>query len=213
MGPTRPNARRLAIVSAVRLYREGLQELLRSYSSVEVVAVYPDLAALLSEWGAAGCQAVLVDASAIQYRNRIEALRRAVPGVRVIAIATESDDASLMGYATAGVDAVIDPEGTVESLIHIVTSEFRSHSRMPAQAPMAEPLAADPVPNGNALTDRELEIVGYIDAGLTNKEIAQHLGLSPATVKNHVHNLLTKLGVARRGAAAAHVRKRPRFPE
>jgi DNA-binding CsgD family transcriptional regulator len=46
-----------------------------------------------------------------------------------------------------------------------------------------------------SLTGRELEVLGWIAAGLPNKEIAQGLRISLATVRNHVHNLLLKIGV------------------
>jgi DNA-binding NarL/FixJ family response regulator len=61
---------------------------------------------------------------------------------------------------------------------------------------------------GDVLTPREMEILALIDDGRSNKEIARHLGIELATVKNHVHNLLEKLHVHRRGEAAAHARGR-----
>jgi DNA-binding CsgD family transcriptional regulator len=45
------------------------------------------------------------------------------------------------------------------------------------------------------LTEREREVMGLVAAGLQNKEVAQKLGISPATVRNHVHNILEKLEV------------------
>jgi DNA-binding NarL/FixJ family response regulator len=57
------------------------------------------------------------------------------------------------------------------------------------------------------LTSRELNIIDLIDGGLSNKEIARQLKISTATVKNHVHNILDKLKVRRRGAAAALLRE------
>ena len=56
---------------------------------------------------------------------------------------------------------------------------------------------------GSALTERELDIVELLDRGLSNKEIAQRLEIKVATVKNHVHSILAKLNVNRRGEAAA----------
>jgi DNA-binding NarL/FixJ family response regulator len=56
------------------------------------------------------------------------------------------------------------------------------------------------------LTSREREILDLIDEGLSNKQIAQQLRIELSTVKNHVHNILGKLGVQRRGEAAALVR-------
>jgi DNA-binding NarL/FixJ family response regulator len=45
------------------------------------------------------------------------------------------------------------------------------------------------------LTRRETEVLHHAAAGLQNKEVAQTLGLSVATVRNHIHNILEKLGV------------------
>lgn len=45
------------------------------------------------------------------------------------------------------------------------------------------------------LTPRETEVLHHVAAGLQNKEVAQKLHLSLATVRNHVHSILTKLGV------------------
>ncbi len=57
--------------------------------------------------------------------------------------------------------------------------------------------------HGLSLTDREREIVELLDQGLSNKEIAQRLAIRLPTVKNHVHSILEKLNVHRRGEAAA----------
>ncbi len=57
-----------------------------------------------------------------------------------------------------------------------------------------------------SLTARESEILALAEEGRSNKEIARHLRISSATVKNHVHNILQKLQVGRRGEAAARLR-------
>jgi DNA-binding CsgD family transcriptional regulator len=60
-----------------------------------------------------------------------------------------------------------------------------------------QPVAAGPVSLSKAppLTEREREILRWVAAGLQNKEIAQKLGISLATVRNHIHNILEKLDV------------------
>ena len=50
-------------------------------------------------------------------------------------------------------------------------------------------------PAAPPLTPRETEVLHHVAAGLQNKEVARNLGLSLATVRNHVHNVLVKLGV------------------
>jgi DNA-binding NarL/FixJ family response regulator len=59
------------------------------------------------------------------------------------------------------------------------------------------------------LTRRQTEIAYLLERGLTNKEIANKLNISPATVKNHVHAILGKLEVDRRSKVAAYLRSRP----
>src|SRR5262249_30645776 len=61
-------------------------------------------------------------------------------------------------------------------------------------------------PSCAALSKRESQIASLIERGLSNKEIARQLGIQAATVKNHVHNILDKLKVHRRGEAAACLR-------
>jgi DNA-binding NarL/FixJ family response regulator len=57
----------------------------------------------------------------------------------------------------------------------------------------------------NRLTSRELQIVALIAQGLSNKEIATRLMIELPTVKNHVHNILSKLGVKQRADAVRRV--------
>src|SRR5436305_8977574 len=62
------------------------------------------------------------------------------------------------------------------------------------------------------LTARELEILGLIAQGLSNQAIADRLYLSVHTVKNHVHNMLERLGLTTRGEAVEYARTRGWLP-
>ena len=57
------------------------------------------------------------------------------------------------------------------------------------------------------LTEREQEVLRLLDRGLTNKQISSRLIIAVTTVKNHVHNILEKLGAHTRGEAAAKARR------
>jgi len=57
------------------------------------------------------------------------------------------------------------------------------------------------------LTSRELQIVRLIEQGLSNKDIARQLAIGVATVKNHVHHILGKLGLERRSQVVALARR------
>jgi DNA-binding CsgD family transcriptional regulator len=65
--------------------------------------------------------------------------------------------------------------------------------------------AFDPLPEDSAvvLTSREIEVLAALGNGLTNKETARRLGISPHTVKFHIESIFRKLGVATRAEAVA----------
>jgi len=57
------------------------------------------------------------------------------------------------------------------------------------------------------LSEREIEVLRLVTAGLSNREIAGKLYISPGTAKTHVHNLYSKLGVRNRIGAAARAKE------
>ena len=87
---------------------------------------------------------------------------------------------------------------SVDELIDAIQTVHHGRSRIPAA--VAERLAERL--SGNALTDRETEVLKNIVGGKSNKEIAAALFISEATVKTHINNLLSKLGATDRTQAA-----------
>ncbi len=67
-------------------------------------------------------------------------------------------------------------------------------------------IAAPPVaPDLSALTPRQRDVAWAVARGLSNKDVARALGISPATVKDHVHAILSRLNLRRRGEIAARL--------
>jgi len=85
-----------------------------------------------------------------------------------------------------------------------VAIDFTASDRLGAAIVIARPRPNDPHQHAlNALTPRQRQVAEALARGDSNKEIAVALGLSPATVKDHVENLLRRLGLRRRGQVAA----------
>lgn len=102
-------------------------------------------------------------------------------------------------------DSVQDVEGERSGRIRPVTAAGRtaplpvSAARPPAGAEVSEVAASDTA----GLTRRELEVLGLLAQGLSNKEIAGVMWLSDRTVERHITSLYRKIGVARRSEATA----------
>jgi DNA-binding NarL/FixJ family response regulator len=92
-------------------------------------------------------------------------------------------------------------EGRMHCAPHIAAAMF---SRLAGF--LRVPDAPEALPS---LTPRESEILALVEQGRSNKDIARQLTISSATVKNHMHNILQKLRVSRRGQAAARLHVHP----
>jgi DNA-binding NarL/FixJ family response regulator len=133
-------------------------------------------------------------------------------GLQVLALGVVEREDMVIACAEAGIAGYVTPVSSIAELVHTIRCAARGEfscppriaagllRRLAAIAPLAAPVD---LPH---LTVREREIVRLIEHGLSNKEIGKRLGIQVATVKNHVHSILEKLGVARRADAVATLR-------
>ena len=208
------SAPRVVIVSNVLLYRDGLVASLARDGRLDVVAALsaPDALVALATLPA---DALLLDASMPNGLVLARELRASYPAMRLIGFGIAGGAASLLACAEAGLAAFVDRNGTVDALVGAVRSALRGELNCSPQvmAMMCDRLAS--LAGGQAgpdepLTRREREVAALVAEGLSNKEIAIDLRIGPATVKNHVHNILDKLNVRRRAAIAGRLREQAR---
>jgi len=202
---------RVVVASAIRLYREGLAGSLRNVPAIEVVGTAVDVGEALDEIAGLGPDVVVVEASAAAECARL--LSSAVPHTRVVALAVTEADGEVIPLVEAGVLGYLTTDQSLDDLAEVIVGV--AHGGSPCSPSLAAMLvrrigvlAAEHRPRdvgGAGLTRRELEILGLIRRGLSNKEIAAALHIELPTVKNHVHNILEKLGVRGRTEAAARL--------
>jgi len=204
---------RVCVVDEVRLVRDGIACALARDGKLDAAVRSADS----REWGVRVEEfrpdVVLVRVAAPQDIVTLRAIATAAPGVRVVALGVTDAADEVIACAEAGAAGYLPRDGTLEDLTTIITSVAGGETVCSPRVAAAllrrvASLAAERrMGNGNArLTARESEIVRLIDRGLSNKEIAQQLVIEVRTVKNHVHNILEKLQVHRRGEAAARIR-------
>ena len=128
----------------------------------------------------------------------IAAIRRQSPQARIIALSTYGGDQDVRRALEAGAQAYLTKEVLHDELLKAIRAVHAGKSYLPAG--VASALAAQ-WPHAD-LSARELDVLTLIVKGMGNKQIAAALDIAEYTVKNHVKNILAKLGVEDRTQAA-----------
>lgn len=203
---------RILIATNNRLYREGLVLILARYPDLVVAGWAADASEAVVLIREGNAQLVLLDMEMLDSQPLAREINASAPDVRVVALGIPCTERAVLDCAESGVTGYLLREASGEELITALRSAGSGELRCPpsvAAILRRRLTVAVDVPSQvpvNRLTSREREILGLVDEGLANKAIAQRLGIEVATVKNHVHNILEKLSVQRRGQAAASAR-------
>lgn len=205
---------RVFVVAEPRVYREGLTLILRDGCHVEVVGSAADGRVACAQVIALNPDIVVVDMNSAHAGTVLRSIAQLESNTKVVALGTLAGDESVIACLEAGADGYLPPDGSLSELGDCIRSAARGEMscspRITAQlARRVASLSASRPREAHVarLTSREAEILDLIDNGLSNKQIARHLCIEVPTVKSHVHNILEKLGVARRGEAAARARR------
>jgi DNA-binding NarL/FixJ family response regulator len=206
---------RVIIASPVRLVREGMLASLRGREGVVVadaVDMDPPGIATIAD---AEPDVVLVDVGERDPVALGRLIKAANPRARLVAFPLDEIDDRVFACAAAGFSGYVPRESGADELHRALVDaiEGRMHCAPHIAAAMFNRLAdflqepqPPPLPS---LTPRESEILALVEQGRSNKDIARQLAISSATVKNHMHNILQKLQVSRRGQAAARLHVHP----
>jgi DNA-binding NarL/FixJ family response regulator len=204
---------RILIVSPVRLLRDGLAAMLQQRANVQSVQAAESAEVATEFLERFAPTLILLDVATDDGLSVARRLADAAGDVQILGFAARAHDHDVLAYAGAGITGFVPREASAQDLFdaidRAVNGELLCSPRIAAT--LFKRLAAlSSVPKPSAgpaqLTGREREIVRFIDEGLSNKEIARHLSIEVSTVKNHVHNILEKLHVTRRGKVPARVR-------
>ena len=199
---------RCLVFDHCRIFAAGLGSVLDESKVAVVVGWAADRDEALAE--VARLRPDVVVASAEPLSVAVSLARR-IPDapVLVMSSSTRHEDirAALRGGARGFVSKTADVDEVVRALERIKPTRRGPHAfdRTPGPAAVADPPPRISAPrnghpgsDGAVLTQRERDIVDLIAAGLSNKQVARHLGLAQQTVKNHVSNILRKLDVPSR---------------
>jgi DNA-binding NarL/FixJ family response regulator len=212
------NRVRVLLVDDQALFREALRTLLEVREEIEVVGEAGNGEQALRQAAELAPDVVLMDLR-MPVLDGVAATRRLrveQPSVRVLALTTFDDDEDVFAALRAGALGYLLKDVTSARLVEALQAAARGESVLQpsvaakvvariAQLPDLDP-APRPQPLVVPLSERELEVVRLIAQGRSNREIAGALFLAEGTVKNHVTNVLAKLGIRDRTQAALRAR-------
>lgn len=211
MATSQMDAIRILIVDDHAVVRIGLKTVLANASGFRVVGEAGTVADSVALAVQARPDVVLMDVR-LPDGSGVEACRRIKadnPDIRVVMLTSYQDEEAIVGAVMAGASGYLLKQADAERLIQAIRdaaagessldpraagtllTQFRELSAKQAEAELA------------GLTDRERRMLALIAEGYTNRAIGEVLHLSEKTVRNHVSQLLRKLGFQRRSQAAA----------
>ena len=213
-----PGTIRLLVVDDHDLFRAGLASLLAKQPDIEVVAQ--------ASGGRVGVRladelrpdVVLMDLR-MPDLDGCEATRKVLertPDTRVLVLTVASDDGNVEAALAAGACGFIAKDTRVDDVVVAVRAAAQGVAWLSPRAAEVvlgrvreRGIAPDPDFDGEEqLSARELDVLRLVARGMENSEIAETLCISPRTAKNHVSNLLAKLGLPSRVHAAIYAVRR-----
>jgi DNA-binding NarL/FixJ family response regulator len=139
-------------------------------------------------------------------------IKQRFPEVEVVAMTSVLEDAAVIGAVRAGAIGYLLKNTDADALNQAIRAAAEGQVQLAPEAArmlMREVRLPEPKqePGVDALTARETDVLRLVAGGFANKEIAVELGIGEKTVKTHVSNVLSKLGVQSRTQAALYAAK------
>ena len=197
---------RIVVVDDQAVVRQGFVSLINTVADMEVIAEGTDGRQAVELYRKLRPDVLLTDLRmpTMSGVEAIAAIRREFPSARVIVLTTFDGDEDIYRSLQAGAQGYLLKDMFFEELEEAIRTVHAGRRRIPGV--VAERLAGRMT--GSDLTARELEVLERIVRGMSNKEIAAALGISEATVKSHINNVLSKLDAADRTQAATKALQR-----
>jgi NarL family two-component system response regulator LiaR len=188
------------------MVRDGLKVYLSVYEDIEIVAEADDGEQAISRCAEVQPDVILMDVVMPNVDGPTATARIVAdhPNIRIIALTTFSEQVLVQQAIQAGAISYLLKDVHAGKLAEAIREAY--HGRSTIDASVAQSLieaANHSPPPGSNLTPREREVLALLVEGQTNKEIAEKLIISQATVRLHVSNILSKLGASNRTEAVS----------
>ena len=213
---------RVLVVDDQQLMREGLASLLSIQPGIEIVGAAANGREAVEQAQRLSPDIILMDVRmpVMDGVTATQQVRQQLPSCQVLMLTTFDDDEYVFKALAAGASGYLLKDIPAESLAKAVQLAYKGIYQLDPSiaAKLIGTLATSPsssligpAPAASAqqydLTEREGEVLRLIAQGATNREIAEELVISEGTVKNHISNILSRLGLRDRTQAAIFARE------
>jgi DNA-binding NarL/FixJ family response regulator len=185
------NSIRILIVDDHPLLREGVGAVIENEPDMELIAEATNGREAIALFQKHRPDITLMDLRLPDMNgiNAMSEIRAGYPGARIIVLTTYTGDVQALNALKAGAAAYLLKSMLRRELIDTIRTVHAGKRRIPPEiaAEIAEYAADD------ALSDREVEVLRWVGAGHSNREIAVRLAITEGTVKAHMKSILPKL--------------------
>ena len=195
---------RVMLVDDHAMVRRGLATFLKVYDDLELAGEAASGEAAIQLCNTLHPDVILMDMVMpdMDGAAATRKIRKQSPGIQVLALTSFKEGILVQSALQAGAIGYLLKDVSADELAQAIRAAHAGRSTLSPEAAQALVLAtSQPPAPGLDLTEREREVLALMIEGLNNTQIAAKLNVSPSTVKSHVSNILSKLGVASRTEA------------
>ena len=201
-----PQPIRVMLIDDHAMVRRGLATFLKVFDDLQLVGEAESGEAAIRLCAEVQPDVILMDMVMPEMDGAVatRAIRQQFPQVQVIALTSFKEGDLVKNALEAGALGYLLKDVSADELAQAIRAAHAGRATLSPEAAQAlvETANQPPAP-GLDLTERELEVLALMVEGLNNTQIAGRLTVSPSTIKSHVSNILSKLGVTSRTEAVA----------
>jgi len=197
---------RVMIVDDHQMVRDGLRVFLSVYDDINIVAEAGNGKQAIDLCVHVQPDVILMDIllPEMDGPTATRRIREDFPHIQIIALSNFVDEDLVQKAIRAGAIGYLLKDVHADQLVFAIRDAHKGRSTISSIAAHALIQASlHPIPLTGSLTDKEDEVLSLLVEGKTNKEIAEQFSLSPGTVRFHVSNILSKMGVSNRTEAVS----------
>jgi DNA-binding NarL/FixJ family response regulator len=188
-----------------RLLREALLRILAKKENIHIAGAGSFGPGVLEQIVSTGANVLVLDTLSplLAAQGLVQKLHHLNPGIGVVMVGMEAENAIFLRVVQAGALGYVLKDASALEVARTIRAVAAGEAVCPAALSVAlfrwvakhkPALPSSHLKNTLGLSLREQQLVGLIQQGLTNKEMARRFNLSEQTVKNHVHRILRKVG-------------------